>query len=285
MRRSKTSRWPAANRCFENVILQLPVEQQQVEVSDDATGVSTTADANANAVVIKGKDLDALSDDPDELQNELQALAGPAAGPNGGQIYIDGFTGGQLPPKSSIREIRINQNPFSARVRQAGLRAHRDPDQARHGQAAWQHYDFGKRFDIQFAEPVCDQGACVLYAVHDGQAGRLHGIEDLSWFGSVFRRDNASNSIVNAELLDSNNNVYNYTTAVANPQSRLDVSPRFDFQLGSERYGDGPLHVRPARCRPTTACRSLRSNRRATTCRIFEQRSSSATRRSSRKAW
>jgi hypothetical protein len=48
------------------------------------------------------------------LQDELQALAGPAAGPNGGQIYIDGFEGGQIPPKSAILEIRVNQNPFSA---------------------------------------------------------------------------------------------------------------------------------------------------------------------------
>jgi len=63
---------------------------------------------------MKGKDIEALSDDPDELQSELESLAGPSAGPNGGQIYIDGFTGGQLPPKSSIREIRVNQNPFSA---------------------------------------------------------------------------------------------------------------------------------------------------------------------------
>ena len=70
--------------------------------------------------MIKGKDLDALSDDPDQLQDELNALAGPAAGPNGGQIYIDGFTGGQLPPKSSIREIRINQNPFSAEYDKLG---------------------------------------------------------------------------------------------------------------------------------------------------------------------
>ena len=70
--------------------------------------------------MIKGKDLDALSDDPDELQSELTALAGPSAGPNGGQIYIDGFTGGQLPPKSSIREIRINQNPFSAQYDKLG---------------------------------------------------------------------------------------------------------------------------------------------------------------------
>jgi hypothetical protein len=42
------------------------------------------------------------------------ALAGPAAGPNGGQMYIDGFSNGQLPPKESIREIRINSNPFSS---------------------------------------------------------------------------------------------------------------------------------------------------------------------------
>src|SRR6185436_4398249 len=69
---------------------------------------------NANQTVIGGKDLDALPDDPDELAAALQALAGPAIGPNGGQIFIDGFTGGSMPSKDSIREIRINQNPFAA---------------------------------------------------------------------------------------------------------------------------------------------------------------------------
>ena len=78
------------------------------------------AGGNVSAIVLKGKDLDALSDDPDELQSELSALAGPSAGPNGGQIYIDGFSGGQLPPKSAIREIRINQNPFSAEFDKLG---------------------------------------------------------------------------------------------------------------------------------------------------------------------
>ena len=76
--------------------------------------------SNAGAIVIQGKDLEALSDDPDELQSDLQALAGPSAGPNGGQIYIDGFTAGQLPPKASIREIRINQNPFSSEYDKLG---------------------------------------------------------------------------------------------------------------------------------------------------------------------
>src|SRR6266516_7641790 len=39
--------------------------------------------------------------------------------PQGGQIYTDGFAGG-VPPKSSIREIRINSNPFSAEYDQPG---------------------------------------------------------------------------------------------------------------------------------------------------------------------
>ena len=92
-----------------------------VEVTGGDNKVSIDQDQNASATVLKGKDLDALSDDPDELSNELTALAGPSAGPNGGQIYIDGFTGGQLPPKSSIREIRTNQNPFSAEYDRAGF--------------------------------------------------------------------------------------------------------------------------------------------------------------------
>ncbi len=40
----------------------------------------------------------------------------------GGQIYIDGFTDGRLPPKSSIREVRINSNPLSAEYDRIGFR-------------------------------------------------------------------------------------------------------------------------------------------------------------------
>ena len=101
---------------------KLQVGEQNVVVNVDANAIqlSVDPDTNADSTVLQGKDLDALSDDPDELQSELEALAGPAAGPNGGQIYVDGFTGGQLPPKSSIREIRINQNPFSAEYDRIG---------------------------------------------------------------------------------------------------------------------------------------------------------------------
>jgi hypothetical protein len=104
-----------------DIPMAILVKEEDIDVQSDSAKVSTSPDNNASSVVISGKDLDALSDDPDELQSELQALAGPSAGPNGGQIYIDGFTGGQLPPKSSIREIRINQNPFSAQYDRMGF--------------------------------------------------------------------------------------------------------------------------------------------------------------------
>ena len=97
--------------------MEVMLETQKVTVeAEPQNTVSTDPSANAGALVIKGQDLEMLSDDPDELADDLQALAGPAAGPNGGQIFIDGFSGGRLPPKSSIREVRINQNPFCGRV-------------------------------------------------------------------------------------------------------------------------------------------------------------------------
>jgi hypothetical protein len=103
--------------------LSLASANQSLTVSDSSQSAQVQVDpsANADALVMRGSDLDALSDDPDDLAADLAALAGPGAGPNGGQIYIDGFTGGRLPAKSAIREVRINQNPFSAQYDRIGM--------------------------------------------------------------------------------------------------------------------------------------------------------------------
>jgi hypothetical protein len=86
-----------------NIVLALRTESQQVTVtSDRAPILDTDPAANADALVLTKTDLDSLPDDPDDLTGDLLALAGSSAGPNGGQIYIDGFTGGRLPPKPSI---------------------------------------------------------------------------------------------------------------------------------------------------------------------------------------
>src|SRR3982751_1959409 len=105
-----------------NITMTLQVQKQEVTVTDTAINtVSTDPANNAGALVLRQEDLDALPDDPDDLESDLQALAGPSAGPGGNQIFIDGFSGGRLPPKESIREIRINSNPFSAEFDKLGF--------------------------------------------------------------------------------------------------------------------------------------------------------------------
>ncbi len=110
---------PAGRASNLDVPLSVEVEKQEVTVADTQQ-IAIDPDKNAGALVLKGEDLDILPDDPDDLQADLLALAGPAAGPNGGQIFVDGFSNGQLPPKDSIREIRINSNPFSAEYDASG---------------------------------------------------------------------------------------------------------------------------------------------------------------------
>ena len=102
----------AGHQTPEDFRLEIKAQAETVEVHASASAVQLPPENNASAVVIPGEDLSALSKDPDELQAQPQALAGPAVGPNRGKIYIDGFTRGDMPPKLAIREIRVNQSVF-----------------------------------------------------------------------------------------------------------------------------------------------------------------------------
>src|SRR5215211_45408 len=82
------------------VTLGVSLEKEEVTVASE--GPLSVDTASAGAIVLKGKDIEALPEDPDELAAALSALAGPAAGPNGGQITIDGFEGGRIPSKPSM---------------------------------------------------------------------------------------------------------------------------------------------------------------------------------------
>ncbi|HVI08834.1 MAG TPA: carboxypeptidase regulatory-like domain-containing protein [Candidatus Binatia bacterium] len=213
-----------------NVEMAIQVEEEKVQVSDTAPTVDVNPENNAGAIVISGKELEALPDDPDELLTDLQALAGPSAGPNGGQIYIDGFTAGQLPPKSSIREIRINQNPFSAEYDKLGygrIEIFTKPgtDQY-HGQA----YVIGN--DSAFNSPNPFGGAnqpgydTTQYSLNFG--GPIN--RKASFFIDSQRRNIADLSAVDAfELV--NGAQFNLLESVPNPRHRTNITPRIDYQL------------------------------------------------------
>jgi hypothetical protein len=217
-----------------NVQLKIQEEEQKVEVTETTTKVDVNPANNAGAIVMSGKDLEALSDDPDELQSELEALAGPSAGPNGGQMYIDGFTAGQLPPKASIREIRINQNPFSAEYDKLGygrIEIFTKPgtDQF-HGQFFLTGNDeaFNSRDPFETTAPPGYY--TTQFSANVG--GPLS--KKASFFFNIERRDINDLSVVNAQVVDPTTfAIEPFSTAVPNPKTRLNLSPRLDYQLTS----------------------------------------------------
>jgi hypothetical protein len=212
-----------------SIPLVIATEQQNVEVTSHTAGVSTNAEENSSAVVIKGNDLDALSDDPSELQNELQALAGPSAGPNGGEIYIDGFSGGQLPPKSSIREIRINQNPFSAEFDRIGYGRIEILTKPGSDKFSGHVSSIGSQSSWNTADPlVKQQPSYYLWFAQADVNGPLN--KHASYFANFFHTDRQNQAIIVA--VNPANTSATINEAVPNPAFYTAASPRVDFQLG-----------------------------------------------------
>ncbi len=235
----------------KNVDIKMAIEaaQQQVVVSEDeGPTVSTEAGANTNSIVLKGKDLDALSDDPDELSNELTALAGPAAGPNGGQIYIDGFTGGQLPPKSAIREIRINSNPFSAEFDRLGYGRieilTKPGTDTLHGRVFGMGNDSAFNTLNPFTGAIPSYHSYMLNGTVSGPLSKW-----ASFFFSIEQRNNQNDSIYTVQSADldsttgiyyvptvdgSQNDIVSKSGGLFGTETHTNISPRIDLQLGQK---------------------------------------------------
>ncbi len=213
-----------------NLPLSIAIERDEVTVNGHANGVDVSPDRNTSALVFRGKDLDALSDDPDQLQSELQQLAGATAGPNGGQIYIDGFSGGQLPPKSSILEIRVNQNPFSAEYDKVGYGRveiiTKPGTQAFHGSIA----GYGGTSATNTRNPLLgeDQPEYDLYSYSGNISGPMGKNASFFFSGFVFQKQNES--VVDA--VNPKDTTTSIHEAVANPIGVEVINPRVDFQLG-----------------------------------------------------
>ncbi len=212
--------------------LSIVAEKQEVTVASEAGPmVSVDPDANTTALVLKGEDLESLPDDPDDLSDALQALAGPGAGPNGGSIYIDGFSGGQLPPKESIREIRINQNPFSAEFDRLGfgrieILTKPGADKIR-GSVSYNDTEGALDSRNPFSTVKPPFSNRMVTANMGGPLGHK-----VSYFIDFNRRDINNNNIVNAVYLNPSSLLeQNIQTSVLNPNTRTTIAPRLDYQV------------------------------------------------------
>jgi hypothetical protein len=226
---------------------------ETVNVTTDTVQLSVDPENNASSTVISGDALNSLSDDPDELSSELSALAGPSAGPSGGQIYIDGFTGGQLPPKSSILAIRINSNPFSAQYDQPGygrIEILTKPGTDKfHGNGTFQVQDKVLNTSDPFLGAANSQPNYHTIFAMGNVTGPLRPGASFTTGGSY--RNIQNNAIINPTAIYANSPTsttmcapgdptctsYTYPTtarAVATPQTRWDINPRIDTMIGSK---------------------------------------------------
>ncbi len=207
-------------------------KQEEVTVAAQA-GLSTDSDQNADAVVLRGKDLDALPDDPDSLAASLQAIAGPSAGGGGGQVFVDGFTGGRLPPKESIREIRVGQNPLNAEYDRPGfgridILTKPGTDKLR-GSASFNFSDEA----LNSRNPFARERAPYQSKLYGGSLSGTIIPKKASFFVDFQKRDVNENGIVNARILDAALNVTQFPVTVLVPTKFTTFSPRFDYQFGA----------------------------------------------------
>jgi hypothetical protein len=216
-----------------NIPMTIAVEEQKVQVSDTAPTIDVNPTANAGAIVISGKELEALPDDPDELQSDLEALAGPSAGPSGGQMYIDGFTAGQLPPKASIREIRVNQNPFSSEYDKLGygrIEIFTKPGTDKfHGQM----FVSGNDSAFNSQNPFAGQEQGYYTTQYSGNVGGPMGKKASFFFNAEHRNINELSVINTPFVIDPTAPVPVTTLAESfpNPRQRTNIGPRFDWAV------------------------------------------------------
>jgi Carboxypeptidase regulatory-like domain/TonB dependent receptor len=214
-----------------DITLKVAIEEQKVTVAADSRELSVEPENNAGAVVLKGEDIEALPDDPDDLAAALQALAGPSAGPNGGQIFVDGFTGGRLPPRASIREVRINSNPFSAEYDRLGfgrieILTRPGTDRFR-GQASFNFNDDA----LNARNPFANSRPPIQTRQYGGNLGGPIKKGKASFFVDFDKRDIDDETLIVAKVLDANNNIVDFRETFPVPNRRTSFSPRVDFQI------------------------------------------------------
>ncbi len=216
---------PAPASLQLDLALRLPPAEIKLEVSDSAADISNP-EHNGSALSLRPDDLAVLSDDPATLQQQLQAIAGPS--PDGVRFYIDGFEATRLPPKSDIREVRVNSNLYSAQYDSAGLGRVEIFTRPGGGKLSGGIFASVSGSALNAQDPFTpqpDYSNTAYNASLNGPLGR-----HLSTNTTIFRRADDDSAIVNATVLDSGLSPVSLLQAVPNPHTQNLISSRLDLQ-------------------------------------------------------
>lgn len=218
-----------------NIQLSVALERQEVSVGAAETGLSASTENNAGALALRDADIEALPEDPEELEAALRSLAGVPVGPDGGQILIDGFTntGQPLPSANSIREVRINQNPFSAENDRVGFGQIQII--TRPGTEKWSGEAFFNFNDekLNSRNPFAANRPPYQMRYYGGSLSGTIIPRRASFFVSADRRETDDNALVNATLLDDELRIFQFNRAVPFSRRHTAFNSRLDAQISA----------------------------------------------------
>jgi outer membrane receptor for ferrienterochelin and colicin len=198
----------------------LPIQgfAEEVAVTQEA---SRARDTDGFSDSLSEEAIDQLPDDPDEMAQLLDELAGGDA-----EFRVNGFEGGELPPKDQIQAIRIRQDPFAPDSMGAGQP--RVEIVTRPGSNNWKH-----EVNAGFRDQSLDARQAFAPARGDGQTRRL------SWSASgPVVKDRASiaarlstRDSFDAQTIVATNPAGSINDIVNTQRKRLDAEVRVEHAL------------------------------------------------------
>jgi hypothetical protein len=217
---------------IEPLIVELRVagSSQEITVTTDLR-MSIDADNSATMLVLRGKTLDALPEDPTALAAAMQLLTAKAGNPRGAQIIVNGFAAGVLPPKKSIREIRVNQNPFSAQYDQPGLG--RVEILTKPGTDSFEGGIFTNFNDesLNSRNPFAVDRIASQTRLYGANLSGPVVRNRASFFVDFLRDENDDTALINATALDSSLNVIPFNQSLLTPSRQTTGSARLDYHI------------------------------------------------------
>lgn len=210
--------------------LHIAAKPETIDVPGEESGNGGVA--TGDALVLRGDQLRALSSNPGTLQQQINALVVTDDG-SAPQLRVDGFSNGRLPPKSAIREIRVNQNAYSAQFDQRGnsvVDIFTRPGGSKLQGSVYLSGNFdGLNARNPYLPTKPNYYSIFLDANVDGPIGK-----HTSFFAGTTVNDLQNRAAVNAQVLDANFNIVPYSQTVANPLLTRSGNLRIDHQFGEK---------------------------------------------------
>jgi hypothetical protein len=214
------------------VVLRIKAQDMQIFVTS-ALPASAIPQFLGGVRVLRGAALDSLPSNEEAMRAYLRLLAPRSSGPFGPTIIVDGFAGAGLPPKSAIREIRINDNPFSSEYNDVGTS--RVEILTKPGTDNWQSNLFSSFSDesLNSRNAFAPARAAFQHRNYGLTTGGPIVANRLNFRTDLERLERDDNAVINATVLDSTFNIQPWNRTLIKPARDYKINSTINYQISA----------------------------------------------------